>query len=179
MVRELRPRFEVRSDEAPSVVLERLHSRLRSRDCPLKGYVAEERAVLHVPPSRQHLWSAELRLDVKGRDDGGAVVEGMYAPHPHVWITYVIVLAAVVVGVTVALVFALAQWSMNERPVALYALVPLLVLGAVTYGLAFVGQGFATEEMDELRAFLDEALEPPTALRSEIRNRDPRQREAV
>lgn len=172
MPRELRPRFQVCSDETAEVVLGRIDHRLRARDCPLSGFVAEDRAVIHVPASRQRLWSAELRVEVARRDDA-TVVEGRYAPHPHVWVTYVIVLAAVVVGVTVAVVFALAEWSMGQPPVALYALAPLLLIGGATYAAAFVGQGFASEEMDELRAFLDEALEPGTALRSHIRNLRP------
>lgn len=180
MARELRPWFEVRSDEAPSLLLERFRARLRSKDCPLGGYVAADRAVLHVPPSRQRLWSAELRLEVTTRDDGGgSVITGVYAPHPHVWVTYVILLAAVVVGVTVALVFALAEWSLNQRPVALYALIPLLVIGAIVYATAFIGQGFATHEMDELRVFLDETLEPSAELRSHVRHRRPLQRDAI
>ena len=85
----------------------------------------------------------------------------------------VILLAAVVVGLTVVGVFALAEWSMNQKPIALYALLPLLLVGAGAYVLAFVGQGFASEEMDELRAFLDQALDSEAALPSHIRHLRP------
>jgi hypothetical protein len=172
MSREARPRFEVSTDETAEVLLERLRARLRSSDCPLGGYVAEERVVLFVPPPRQRLWSAELRIDIVRRGEA-TVLAGMYAPHPHVWITYVILLAAVVVGLTVVVVFALVEWSMNEPPVALYALAPLLLVGTATYAMAFVGQKFATDEMDELRAFLDETVESDVALSSHIRNTRP------
>jgi hypothetical protein len=172
MARELRPRFEVCSHEAADALLERVALRLRSADCAISGYVAEQRIVIYVPPARQRLWSAELRVDVVCRD-GGTVLAGMYAPHPHVWVTYTIVLAAVVMGVTAVLVFAFAQWSMNQPPVALYGLVPLVFIGAATYGLAFVGQGFASEEMDEMRAFLDDAVVESAPLRSHIRNLRP------
>lgn len=172
MPREARPRFELSTDESADVLLGRMGSRLRSRDCPLGGYVAENRVVLYVPPARQRLWSAELRVDVV-RAGPATVLAGMYAPHAHVWITYVILLAAAVVGLTVAVVFGLVQWSMNERPSALFALAPLLLLGGATYATAFIGQKFATDEMDELRGFLEEALEPDSASPSHVRNTRP------
>lgn len=172
MPREVRPRFEVQRDEAVDVLLARIDLRLRSGACPLSGYVAEDRAVIYVPPARQRLWSAELRIHAVRRSDV-TVLEGVYAPHPHVWITYVIALAAVVVGITGVVVFALVQWSMNQPPWALYALLPLLLLGAAAYSTAFVGQGFATDEMDELRAFLDAALEAEAGATSRVRNARP------
>jgi hypothetical protein len=172
MGREVRPRFEVRREEPASLILDRLSLRLRVRDCPLCGGVAEDRVTLYVPPARQQLWSPELRVDVI-RDGDATVLQGMYAPHPHVWITYVALLAFTVVGLTAALTFALAEWSMNQRPVALYALPPLFAVGTAAYALAFVGQGFAGDQMDELRAFLDEALEAAAPLPSHIRNLAP------
>jgi hypothetical protein len=172
MPREARPRFELSTDETADVLLGRIGSRLRTRDCPLGGYAAENRVLVYVPSARQRLWSAELRVDVV-RKGPTTVLEGRYAPHPHVWITYVILLAAVAVGLLVAVVLALVQWSMNERPSALYALAPLLLLGAGTYATAFIGQKFATDEMDELRGFLEDSLEPDSASPSHVRNTRP------
>lgn len=172
MRRRLRPRFEIHRDETADVLLERVRVRLRSNDCAVSGYITADRVVVHVPAARQRFWSAELRVDAVQRGES-TTLQGVYAPHPHVWVTYVIVLAAMAVGITAALVFALAEWSMHERPVALYALLPLLAIGAATYASAFVGQGFASDEMDELRIFLEEALEPAAPLHSHIRNLRP------
>ncbi len=172
MPREVRPRFEIRREEPAGPLLERVSLRLRARDCPFCGFVADDRIALYVGPSRQRLWSPELRVDVTQQGEH-TVLQGMYAPHPHVWITYVAVLAIVLVGLVSAVIFALVQASMNQRPVALYALPPLLVIGGAAYALAFVGQGFAADEMDELRAFLDDALDSGGALSSHIRNLRP------
>ncbi|HEX2872206.1 MAG TPA: hypothetical protein VHP33_13135 [Polyangiaceae bacterium] len=172
MPREVRPRFEIRREEPAGPLLERVSLRLRARECPLCGFVADDRIALYVRPSRQRLWSPELRVDVTQQGEV-TVLQGMYAPHPHVWITYVAVLAIVVVGLVSAVTFALVEASMNQRPVALYALLPLLAIGGAAYALAFVGQGFAADEMDELRAFLDDALDAGGALSSHIRNLRP------
>lgn len=172
MLRQLRPRFELQLEEAAGVLLDRISFRLRSGDCSLCGFVAEDRFALYVPPARQRLWSAELRVDVVRRGDD-TVLECQYAPHPHVWVTYAITVAAVIIGATVALVFALAELSMHQPPVALYALGPLLVLALALYAGAFIGQGFAVDEMDELRQFLTEALQSHAALPSHIRNLRP------
>jgi hypothetical protein len=174
MLRELRPRFDLQRDEPASVLLDRISFRLRSGDCSLCGFVAEDRVALYVPPARQRLWSAELRADVI-RQGNTTLLECRYAPHPHVWITYVITLAVIIIGITAALVFALAELSMHQPPVALFAFIPLLLLGVALYAAAFVGQGFAVDEMDELRAFLNEALQSGTALPSHIRNLRPQE----
>jgi hypothetical protein len=172
MSREIRPRFEIETDEDPRAVLDRVSKRLRSGSCPLCGVVAEGRAELYVPPARQRLWSPELRVEVRD-GERGSVLEGRYAPHPHVWMAYAAILAVTAIAATAALTFALAEWMMREPMVALYALLPLALVGGGTYTLAFVGQRLATSEMDELRAFLDDVVRSSVPLPSGVRSRVP------
>jgi len=172
MPRAIRPQFEVETDEHMDALMARISSRLRSPDCPLCGVVAEGRVELYVPPARQRLWSPELQIDARATEHG-TLLEGRYAPHPHVWMAYAVVLALSAVSGVATLTFALAEWTMRSRMTALYALPPVALIFAVTYCLAFVGQGLATDEMDELRAFLDDAVSSRVPRPSGVRNRVP------
>jgi len=170
MASEIRPRFELETDEDMDALLERVSRRLRSKDCPLCGIASDGRIELYVPPVRQRLWSPELRVDVR-RTAHGALLRGTYGPHPHVWMAYAALLVLSAVSAIAAVTFALAQWSMHQPVSAVYALPPIMLVFALTYRLAFVGQGLATGEMDELRAFLDEAVFASAPIASGVRHR--------
>ncbi len=178
MKREIRPRFEVETEERMDELMARVTRLLRAPDCPLCGVVASGRIELYVPPARQRLWSPELQLDVR-RSERGTVLEGTYAPHPHVWVGYVAVTAVALVAMVAAFTFAIAQWMMRTPTVALYAIPPLALVCAGTYALAFVGQRLATDEMDELRAFVDDVVFSSVPLPSGIRSRVPDESESA
>lgn len=177
MTREIRPRFEVETDERMDTLLARISARLRSPQCTLCGIVAVDRIELYVPAARQRFWSPELQIDVHTTEHG-TLLEGRYAPHPHVWMAYAVLLALSVVSAVAILTFAFAEWSMDRPMTALYALPSVSLVFGVTYCLAFVGQGLATSEMDELRAFLDDAISSGAPRHSGVRHRVPTKPEA-
>jgi hypothetical protein len=165
----LRPKFELMIPETAERLLDRMAARLRSKESPLCGVVTPVRIELHVPPSRQHLWSPELRIDVQSAS-GGCRLVGTYGPHPHVWTLFVGIYAALGFGTFVALTFGLSQWLIGARASALY-LLPLLLLGALGLrSLAFFGQDLGHDQMDELRAFLDEVVAEAEAPSSALPN---------
>jgi hypothetical protein len=171
-MRELRPRFELETEEATTDLLARASRRLRAPGCPLCGIAGEGRIELYVPPARQRLWSPELRVDV-WPEQGGTRLVGTYGPHPHVWMAYAALLALVLVASVAALTFALAEWTMQRPMHSLLALPPLGLVAAVLYSLAFVGQRLAAPEMDELRAFLEDVVHSSVPLPSGVRSRIP------
>jgi hypothetical protein len=153
----LRPTFELTVAEPAELLLERAARRLQTRGCSLCGIVTSERIELHVPPARQHLWSPALRIDVRPEADASRL-RGIYGPHPHVWMLFAGAYGVLAFGVFVALTFVLAQWTLGQRVSALYALGVLLLLAVGMRFLALLGQGLGTEQMDELRAFLDDVI---------------------
>ena len=153
----LRPRGELAISETAELLLERAESRLRSPSCSLCGLVSPTRIELHVPPSRKHLWSPELRIDVRQEGEQCRLV-GTYGPHPHVWTLFVGVYAVLAFLAFLAVIFAVAQWTLQSEISALYVLLGLLLLAVGARLLAFVGQGLGRDQIVELRAFLDEVI---------------------
>jgi hypothetical protein len=153
----LRPTFELEVPAPPEQLLEHMDRRLRAADCSLCGVVTPSRIELHVPPARQHLWSPELRIEVRAEGTGSRV-EGRYGPHPHVWTLFLAVYAGVSISAFFAITFAASQWLLQEPLTALYAVPILVLLAAGVRTLAFVGQGLGKAQLEELRAFLDDVI---------------------
>jgi hypothetical protein len=154
---ELRPKFELALELGAERLLERLDRRLRTPGCSLCGVVTPTRIELQVPLSRKRLWSPELRVEVE-RAGGGCHLTGTYGPHLHVWTLFVGIYAGLSFFAFLALIFALAQWTLAESPRALFVLPLLVLLALAARSLAFVGQGLAQQQIDELRAFLDQTI---------------------
>jgi hypothetical protein len=153
----LRPTFELETSAAPAQLLERVRQELQAPDAPLCGLVTSSRIELHAPPSRQHLWSPELRIEVHP-EGTGSMLRGTYGPHPHAWTLFLAVYAGLAIGAFFAGTFALSQWLLHEPLTALYVLPVLLLLAGGAHALALVGQGLSKAQIVELRAFLDERL---------------------
>jgi len=153
----LRPKFALDVAVPAERLLARLDQQLRAPGCELCGLVTPTRIELQVPPSRKHLWSPELRVEVQA-EDTGCRLSGSYGPHPHVWTMFMGIYAALTFAAFLALIFALAQWTLGEPLTALYATPLLALLAAGARALGFVGRGLAKSQIDELRAFLDRAI---------------------
>lgn len=153
----LRPKFELTISEPAERLLERMERRLRAADCALCGVVTPSRIELQVPPARKHLWSPELRVEV-WQDGAACRLTGAYGPHPHVWTMFLAVYAGLSFVAFLALIFVLAEYTLGEPLQALYLLPALVLLAVGARSLAFVGQGLAKPQIEELRAFLDDTI---------------------
>jgi hypothetical protein len=171
-MRDLRPEFELETEERMQDIMARVSRLLRAPDCPLCGIAAGERIELYVPAARQRLWSLELRLEVTATERGTSF-RGTYARHPHVWVACVAILALSIVALIGVFTLALAEWTMGHGAVALFAVPPLGVACGVTYRLAFASQRLAAAEMDELRAFIEDAILSTVPRPSGVRHRVP------
>lgn len=146
-------------DLAPEAVTERVKQRLAQPNCCVDGSVFRRTLLLTIIKSKQHFWTPHLDVQVDEHPEGGTRLAGTFGPQPHLWIVFVglqflFALASVAAGVWVT-----SAWMLGRE-----LFTPLLVLGLMlfgggfSYGAAYVGQGFGSEQMYELRSFLDGAL---------------------
>lgn len=139
--------------------MERLRSRLP--DCPhCTGASVGRHAELFVPEDERRVWSPWLSVTAEGTPDGGSIVRGRYAPHPHVWTLYMFLAFGLGFGLLVGMAWGYAQWSMEETPWA-FASVPLgLALAAVLYLVSLAGQRLGAGQIDHLADALTELVAP-------------------
>ena len=152
-----RPRFELESELGAQEVVRRVHEALKHSK-QVVGLTHEGRLELTVPNDAQHLWSPQLIVDVEERDSG-SLLRARFGPHPAVWTMYIALCAVLVIVAMLALAFGFSQWLIDQTPWALWVAPGAAVLAALAFGAAFVGQGLSSEQMYELRAFLDRTLE--------------------
>ena len=156
----MRPRFETVIPCPAQAAAERLRVALDRPGAPCRGRVFGGHAVLYVHEREERVWSPFLSVDLGGHREG-TLVRGLYGPKPSVWSLFMASYAICGFMAVFAVGFALAQGAIGQTPWAL-AVVPLAALGAgATYALARYGQRRGREQMEDLRAFLDDSLCTP------------------
>jgi hypothetical protein len=176
----IRPSFELRVPLGRAGIEQRVALRLRTRGCPVSGLVAPGRIELHVHGDEQRIWSPQLIVDVvdvgwtrdsapdalAAREPTEAVLRCRFGPHPSVWTLYAAGYAFVMLLGFAGLCLGLAEWVLSRAPLGLLAVPAALVLAALLYGAALLGQGLGREQMERLRRFLEETLDERAGVES-------------
>lgn len=154
----MRPTFRLPLDVEGAALLAAVESHLQDDNLGICGVVIPPNADLRIPEHDQHFFSPVLALKVADID-GRTMLLGRFAPAPHIWMFYMAVYGVLAMVATGGAMYGASQWMLDRSPWALW-LVPLsLVLMGFVYGAAFIGQGLGSEQMYELRTFLDNVLE--------------------
>lgn len=154
-----RPRFSFETPLAPDAVTRKVQAHLDRGDEKVMGSTYPRTLSLTVTKAHRHFWSPHLDVQLTELPGGGTRVDGMFAPHPQLWTGFValqLLFALLSVAAGVFLISRLTLGGELGLPVGLLA--AMLFGGGFSYGAAYVGQGFGSEQMYELRAFLDAAL---------------------
>jgi hypothetical protein len=160
----MRPTFEVALRCRPEALLAAFRRRLDSGHAPLRGLVTRRHVFLRIPKSRQHFWSPRLELELRPSPDeaqelGGTqprTLHGRFTPHPNVWGLFMAIYLLLGIAGCAGLVWGLSQWTLGQTPWALAAVPLSIALIGFVYGAAFIGQGLGSEQMYELRSFVDD-----------------------
>lgn len=157
-----RPRFTLELPLAPEVITERVRAQLATEGQKVTGSVFRRTLLLTLRREDTHFWTPHLDVQLDERKEGGTRLSAVFSPHPQVWTSFVAVqllfaLLSVAAGIWVTSMLMLGR----DPLVSIAALALMLFGGGFAYGAAYVGQGIGSEQMYELRAFLDGALREP------------------
>lgn len=154
-----RPRFTFTHVASPDAAIAAIGAHLAARPQAVVGAVFERTAMLTIAPAHKHFWTPYLDLQVSGRDDGGSQLDGVFAPHPRLWTAFVgsqILFALLSLGLAI---YVGSLWALGlSFTWPALAMMAALVGGGLSYGTAYIGQGLGSEQMYELRSFVDAAL---------------------
>jgi hypothetical protein len=154
----VRPRFTLDLAIAPDQVVERVRTHL-AVDRKVSGSLSRRTLLLTVREEDAHFWSPHLDVQLDDAAEGCTRLSAVFAPHPQIWAAFVAVQLVFGLLSAAAAIYLTSVLMLGTDPIVPFiALVAFLVGGGLAYGAAYVGQGFGSEQMYELRAFLDRAL---------------------
>lgn len=124
----------------------------------MRGWVKEPYAELRVPTTQRKVWSPRLAITTDDMTDGVQLCCRLQ-PEPEVWTAYIAIASALGVATISVAMYGLSQFVLGATPwVAVIGLPVVLVLGAVQYTAALLGQRLGREQMGYLQEQLLEAL---------------------
>lgn len=153
----MRPQFEIPVGDRGAAVFARLREQLEAPDAEFHGHVRTTFAFVRYPEERRSLLSPHLELELRDGPDG-TVLRGRFSPRPNVWTGFMglfFFLGLLGLG---GLMYGLAQMMLDGPIWMMWSAPASLALIAFIYGAAFIGQGLSTDEMFELRSFVECAV---------------------
>jgi len=153
----LRPRLRIISTFPQADVLDRIARKLTDEACNLEGQVVQEHAFIRIPENRQHYWSPELHVWVR-EQDGETIVYGVMGPKPRIWTMFMFFYTGVITSAFFGSSYGIIQLILGMEAPFLWSIPLGLLVVALVFGAARYGQFRGSEQMGELRGFLEEAV---------------------
>lgn len=154
----MRPSFRIPLRGDGSAVLNQLGRQLESSTSAITGQIVGRHAFLQLPPERRSLLSPFLNLELADGPDGTRLM-GRFSPAPNVWTGFMAIYIFLGLCGFAGLILGWAQTTVDEFAWGFFLFPVSLGLMAFVYGAAVIGQGLTADEMYELRAFVDRAVE--------------------
>ena len=150
----MRPDFAIPLPVDGDRVLEALRDSLTGEDAPFQCQVVSGYASLRIPEDRRSLLSPHLELETQ-KEEGGEILRGRFGPRPTVWTGFMGIFAFIAMLGLTGTVWGLAKMTLGGGALWLLSAPASLALIAFVYGAAFIGQGLSTEEMFDLRSYVE------------------------
>ncbi|MEM9418644.1 MAG: hypothetical protein AAGA25_06240 [Planctomycetota bacterium] len=168
----LRPSFRLPLVEMPDEAMGTLQTYLDHTDHPIESQRAGRYMTLTVTPAVRHFWSPWLNLEFEPAEPGLAEkgdaakpartsLHARFSPAPSLWTGFMAVYFSLATAGFFAAMWALAQWTMGNRPLALWVVLACLLGCGGLWWVSMIGQKLAREQMHLLQDALENALSPP------------------
>lgn len=158
MTIRMRPRFEMRVDQARDEAYDRMRERLERESAPY--HVALLNGQIEVSPRREalHFWSPYLKVRLEEEEDT-TTLRGRFGPNVNLW-TLLVALYTIcgLLGGT-GLLVAFSQIQLGQELSGLWLTAGCALVAFAVWLAAQIGQRFAQEQMRGIHRFLMEVYE--------------------
>ncbi len=154
----MRPDFDLPLKGDGDSVLTALKEHLDHPDARFIGQIKNGHAFVGIPPERRTMLSPHLELEVR-TNEHGAVLHGRFSPHPNVWTGFMAIFGILGMVALGGLVYGFAQMTLQQAPWAMIITPVCLALIAFVYGAVFIGQGLSSDQMFNLRSFIEHTVD--------------------
>ena len=164
----MRPSFRVEASCPPERVWDAIGRRLDLDGEGVEGDLSARHGVLRIPEEERRFWTPCLELTIeesKGLGEEANEKEprrsklwGTFSPRAEIWTAFVFSIGSLCILSVFASVYGIAQLVLGRAAYALLVPAASIVLAALLYVAALVGQGLSISDMYRLRAFIDDCL---------------------
>ena len=154
---QMRPEFDLTVPGSGRAVMVRLNGLLEAPDAEFYGQVRGHHAFVRHHEEQRSLLSPHLNLEMR-ETPAGAVLHGRFSPRPNVWTGFMAVFFLLAMFGIGGVMYAWAQATVEGPTWGFWAAPISVALIAFVYGAAFIGQGLTTDEMFELRSFVERVV---------------------
>lgn len=157
---EIRPRFKLAVAASPERVFELIQQKLQSDDS-VTGTVTAQYGILKIPANETHYWSPELQIKTYEDEttEQQTLLRCLIGPRQSVWASFAITYGAIGFGSFFGGFYGLAQISLGKSSPFAWLLLVGIVLIAVVWIIAKIGQNTAKEQTHHLVSVLYHALD--------------------
>jgi hypothetical protein len=102
----------------------------------------------------RHRWSPCVQLELRPAD-ADTVVEGLVGPHPNVWTLFAFANITAALVAALGLMLGLTQWSLDQSPWGLWAVLGGAILAGGMYVASQIGQRCAAAQTRQLVSLIE------------------------
>jgi hypothetical protein len=157
MSAELRPRIKIISTLPKDEIMERIRKKVEDPNTPCKGWAKGGYALICAPESEKHIWTPQINLQIDETEQG-TEVRGVIGPSANIWTAFAFSFSILGFIAFVSLFWGLSRLSLSYSADILWLVPITLILILGVYLLAKIGQQLSSNEVRELKRFVESTL---------------------
>ncbi len=160
MLFEFRPKVRFHyPEDAISVTRRVVTQARRNNPARLQVDVQEGKLTICFPRGTSEVWTPQMEIQLRAMANGGVAVNATMGPRSSVWVLFRTALYSIAIMGALGLILGFLQWWSGSFPWGAYFAVAGLCAGLFVWFLSEEGKRRAHDDMDLLRAFMNDALE--------------------
>lgn len=156
-----RPRIREEVNLTPDEVRKVLIDNEKNHTDDLLFSKKHNHCTIEIHPTNQHYWSPTATFNLEKTEEG-TIVRGIVGPKPTLWATFIVLYTFGIAGFTILAVIGSGMLSLGKSGILLYISPIFLILLLVTYVAAQMGKNKASNQTQQIKDFIEEALEGHT-----------------
>ena len=158
MSAELRPRIKIISKLPMKEIIERIKKNAEDPETEFTGWAKDGYAIISAPENEKRIWTPQLNLQIEEIQEE-TEVRGVIGPSANVWTAFAFAFSLLGFVAFVSLFWGLSRRSLDYSADILWLVPVSLLLIVGVYMLARIGQQLSSNQVKQLKKFIESILE--------------------
>jgi hypothetical protein len=155
---KFRPRFRIETSLNVREAEARLLAKLRTANHEgFESAIVQGHMILSIAREKRHFWSPQLDISIAPHEEGAnTIIRCLLAPAPTAWTMFMFFYALAGFAALVGLMIGASQYTLNKTAWGFGVAAGSVFLGLALFFIAQIGKSVSKEEMQLLKAFVEE-----------------------